>query len=88
MAFNHYVVIDDERYAVPGDDGIDAVRRELLDAVRAGGAYVSLGREGIGYSEVLVTGRTRVRIDHLIAADEPADGEGDSRELDDPYWWM
>jgi hypothetical protein len=86
MLFNHYVVIDGERYAVPDDGGLDAVMREILDAVRSGGAYVSLGRGAIGYSEVLVTPMTQVRIEHLTEVDIPAADE-EPVDNSDPYWW-
>lgn len=86
MAFNHYVVVDGERYAVPSDGGLDAVMRELLDAVRSGGAYVSLGRGVVGYTEVLVTAATRVRIEHLTVVEEPA-GVNEPMDDSDPFWW-
>ena len=87
MAFNHYVVVDGDRYALPGDGGMDAVKRELLEAVRSGGAYVSLGREGIGYTEVLVTGATQIRIEHVVVVETPADEE-DQNDPADPYWFL
>lgn len=86
MEFNHYVVIDGERYALPGDGALDGVRRELLDAVQSGGAYVSLGRGDIGFDEVLVTAASRVRIEHLAQVETP-DVEGDAVDTYDPYWW-
>ena len=88
MVFNHYVVIDSERYFVTDDGGIDAVRQELLNAVQAGGAYVALARAGVGYTEVLVTATTQVRIEHIATEDSLPAGTGERADEVDPGWWL
>ena len=89
MVFNHYVVIDGERYLVPDDGGIDAVRDEVLRAVHAGGAYVALGRTGVGYTEVLVTALTPIRIEHFAEEQDPQPADTDDDvAATDPGWWL
>ncbi|HEX5728420.1 hypothetical protein [Microbacterium sp.] len=88
MIFSHYVVIDGERYFVPGEHGIDALRQEILDAVQAGGAYVALARAGVGYTEVLVTATTPVRIEHIAAEPSPTMATGEYADDVDPGWWV
>lgn len=89
MAECHYVVVDGERYSVP-DGAADAVSQEILAAVHAGGAYVSLGRPGIGYTDVLVTSTTPVRIEHVTSRDASlmsADATDHTDDID-PSWWL
>lgn len=89
MVVRHYVVVDGERYFVPDSAGVQAVRDELLQAVRGGGAYVSLGRSGFGYTDVLVTALTPVRIEHVSSDDaaDRADAAYDPEDVD-PSWWL
>lgn len=88
MVFHHYVVIDGARYFVPDDGGIDTVRQELLDAVRSGAAYVALGREGAGYTEVLVTPVTPIHIEHINPAAPLLVDDSDRADMPDIDWWL
>lgn len=85
---SHYVIIDGERFFVADDRAMDAVRAELLAAVHAGGAFVALGGHSAGYTEVLVTGSSVVRIEHVTV--EPAapadDAEQQEWGADDHEW--
>ena len=73
MALHHYVIIDGERYFLPDESSMSAVREEALRAVHSGGAYLALGRPGGGYIEVMVTAMTPVRFEYVLVESEPAD---------------
>ncbi len=90
MVLCHYVVVDGERYFVPESTGIEAVSDELLQAVHSGGAYVSLGVSDAGYTDVLVTSSTPIRIEHVSSDDDddPTCEEPGTREEVDPGWWL
>jgi hypothetical protein len=85
----HKVVINEWRFTVL-ENQLDEIRDELIEAVRAGGAFVTLSGSRSDPVQVMVTPSTPVRIEPadneaMVTAAGPATGEFLVSEVD---WWL
>lgn len=92
MTTSHFVVIDNEHFPVAEGDQ-DAMRQRIIDAVRAGGDFVTLRRDATRIVEVLVTPATAVHLEHIAHSDFEARSHGvddaEGRLMgEDLQWWL
>lgn len=69
------VQINTATFIVRGAEAIERLRTDIVDAVRAGGALVTVG-ESERAPELLITPATRVRIDTIDEPNTPEQGGG------------
>jgi hypothetical protein len=92
MAIHHDVVIDGTMYCLFEDAGVERVKKDVLDAARSGGGFVTVRRGAASSVEVMVTASTPIRIEHT-SSDEPRGGEPPAARptgfgSDDADWWF
>lgn len=78
MSVTHHLMIDGEWFLIPDGD-VDALRGDLVAAVRANGGFVAIDGGTRRRSEALVTPASAVRWEH-VGSEEP--------ELASPTWSM
>ncbi len=92
MTTSHFVVIDNDHFPVAEGEQ-EATRQHIIDAVRAGGDFITLRRDARRVVEVLITPATAVHIEHIVRTDLDArahDAQDAEARLmgEDLQWWL
>lgn len=92
MAIHHDVVIDGKMYCLFEDAGGERLKKDVLEAARSGGGFVTVRRSAASSVEVMITASTPIRIEHTSSADAqtgaPHTGEPTGFRPDDADWWF
>lgn len=92
MPIHHDVVIDGTMYCLSEDAGGERIKKDVLEAARSGGGFVTVHRSAATSVEVMVTASSSIRIEHSPTApphrggSHTADASGFG--ADDADWWF
>lgn len=88
MAIHHDVVIDGNTYRLFEDAGLELVKKDLLEAARSGGGFVTMSRGATESLEVLITASTPIRIEHSWGPADHQECEVSEPPAENPDWWF